>query len=94
MQWRQNRRKRPAQQIDSARPFEHADRHQHRHQKWNDLENYAEAFLRALDKLLINFHPTRRRVEREKAEQKWDRQDRQRVHAPDKNVLRGDFRSH
>lgn len=88
LQWRQDWRKQATQQIDSASAFKHPDRYQHRYEKRNDLQNYAETFLRALDKFVIDLHAARRCIEWEEAKEKWYRQNRQRVHAADKDILR------
>src|SRR5881398_2947178 len=88
MQRRQDRRKRATQEVDPPSALKHPDRHQHCDQKRNDLQNNAKAFFRAFDKLFVNLHAARRGVEWEETEEKRNRQDRQGIHAANKNILR------
>ncbi len=67
MQWREHWRQPFRQQIDSARAFIHSNGNQDGNQKRNDAQDNIEAFLRALDELLIDFDPARRSIDREEA---------------------------
>src|SRR5207248_8559387 len=49
---------------------------------------------RALDKFFVNFHSACGSIQREKTQKKRDRQDRQSIHAANKNILRGRIGRH
>src|SRR5438874_5483566 len=78
-----------SEEIDSACAFEHSNRYQHCDHERNDPQNDIECLLCSLHELVVNLDSASSGINRKKAEEKGNGQNRQRIYNSREKILSG-----